>query len=75
MQARSQVTNGLSSSNSVIEFKANGANAGKLILDTDDNTASGLINTNLRFNENITAGDYALDVEQGQWAMAACPRT
>ena len=70
-----EVTNGLSSSNSVIEFKANGANAGKLILDTDDNTASGLINTNLRFNENITAGDYALDVEQGQWAMAACPRT
>ena len=65
-----EVTNGLSSSNSVIEFKNNGANAGKLILDTDDNTASGLINTNLRFNENITAGDYALDVEQGQWAMA-----
>ena len=66
-----EVTNGLSSSNSVIEFKAASSNPGKLVLDTDDNTASGLINTNLRFNENITgSGNYALDVEQGQWAMA-----
>ena len=66
-----EVTNGLSSSNSVIEFKNDGTNAGKLILDTDDNTASGLISTNLRFNETApTGGDYALDVEQGQWAMA-----
>ena len=67
-----EVTNGLSSSNSVIEFKADGSNnPSKLVLDTDDNTASGLINTNLRFNENITGvNNYALDVEQGQWAMA-----
>ena len=66
-----EVTNGLSSSNSVIEFKNNGNNAGRLILDTDENNASGLINTNLRFNETApTSGDYALEVEQGQWAMA-----
>ena len=57
-----EVTNGLSSPNSVIDFKSNG----KLVLDTDDNNASGLINTNLRFN---SSGD-TLDVEQGQWAMA-----
>ena len=66
-----EVASGLSSPNSVIEFKADGSsNAGKLLLDTDDNNASGLINTNLRFTENITAGDFALEVEQGQWAMA-----
>ena len=67
-----EVTNGLSSSNSVVEFKADGSsNAGKLILDTDDNTASGLISTNLRFSANTTtAKSYALNVEQGQWAMA-----
>ena len=67
-----EVTNGLSSSNSIVEFKADGSsNAGKLILDTDDNTASGLINTNLRFSaDTTTAKSYALEVEQGQWAMA-----
>ena len=60
------VASGLSSPNSVVEFKSNGASGSILELDTDDNAQGGLINTNLRFS-GANSGLYA---SQGQWAFA-----
>ena len=60
------VASGLSSPNSVVEFKSNGASGSILELDTDDNAQGGLINTNLRFS----GANSGLDASQGQWAFA-----
>ena len=64
-----EVGSNLSSSNSVIAFTKNGENTAHLVLDTDDNNASGLVSAHLRFDEAISEG-YALEVDQGQWALA-----
>ncbi len=65
-----EVGSNLSSSNSVIAFTQSGAHTAHLVLDTDDNNASGLVSAHLRFDEKISNGSYALEVDQGQWALA-----
>ena len=60
------VNSGLTSSNSVVEFKAASDSGASLSLDSEANNQGGLVNTNLKFS----TADTSLNVLQGQWALA-----
>ena len=60
------VNSGLTSTNSVVEFKAASDSGASLSLDSEANNQGGLVNTNLKFS----TADTSLKVLQGQWALA-----
>ena len=59
----------LKSSNSLIKFTNSGKYAGRLLLDTDNNDASAVVDANLRFEGGAGKDTYSLEVEQGHWTF------